>query len=94
MLTPVQRKKLKAEAHHLEPVVTIGGKGLTQEVIAEVERALTAHQLIKVRAPAMDRHARADAHAAICEKVGAEPVQHIGKVLVLYRKKDGSTKEV
>jgi putative YhbY family RNA-binding protein len=88
MLTPAQRKSLKAKAHSLDPVVTIGGKGLTQEVFAEIDRALTAHQLIKVRAPGLERDARDEALAAICGKVGAEPVQHIGKVLVLFRKKD------
>jgi RNA-binding protein len=88
MLSPAQRKSLKAEAHHLEPVVTIGGKGVTAEVMAEIDRALTAHQLIKVRAPALERDARGVAFAAICEQTGAEAVQHIGKVFVLFRKKD------
>jgi putative YhbY family RNA-binding protein len=88
MLSPAQRKSLKAEAHRLEPVVTIGGKGLTEEVIAEIDHALNAHQLIKVRAPSLERDARGVAFAAICEQTGAEPVQHIGKVFVLFRKKD------
>jgi len=78
---------LKARAHSLEPVVLIGGKGLTDEVVAEVDRALTAHELIKVRAPDLDRHAREDAFKALCERTGAAPVQVIGKVFVLFRKK-------
>jgi RNA-binding protein len=57
-------------------------------VIAEIDRALTAHQLIKVRAPALERDAREVALAAICGEIRAEPVQHIGKILVLFRKKD------
>lgn len=78
---------LKARAHSLEPVVIIGGKGLTDEVVAEVDRALAAHELIKVRAPALDRDAREQALKTLCEKTQAEAVQHIGKVLVLFRAK-------
>ena len=76
---------LKARAHKLEPVVIIGGKGLTDEVVAEVDRALAAHELIKVRAASLERGAREEALKTLCEKTGAEAVQHIGKVLVLYR---------
>ena len=89
MLTPVQRKELKARAHNLNPVVMIGSKGLTDEVVKEVELALKAHELIKVRAPAMERDDRETAFQALCEQTGAEPVQHIGKIFVLYRKRDG-----
>ena len=78
---------LKARAHPLEPVVIVGGKGLTDEVVKEVDRALTAHGLIKVRAPSLDRDARDEAFKTLCEKTGAEAVQHIGKVLVLFRPK-------
>jgi RNA-binding protein len=77
---------LKARAHPLEPVVIIGGKGLTDEVVKEVDRALTAHELIKVRAPSLDRDARDAALKTLCEKTGAAAVQQIGKVLVLFRK--------
>ncbi len=86
-MTPAERKALKARAHKLEPVVMIGGKGLTAAVIAEIDFALRSHELIKVRAGAMDRHEREQALAGICSSTGAEPVQHIGKVLVLFRKK-------
>jgi len=78
---------LKARAHSLEPVVIIGGKGLTDEVVQEVDRALTAHELIKVRAPSLDREARDETLKTLCEKTGAEAVQQIGKVLVLFRKR-------
>ena len=81
-----QRKILKARAHPLEPVVQIGGKGVTPALLDEIERALQAHELIKVRAAAMDRHARDAALEQICRHCGAEPVQHVGKVLVLYRR--------
>ena len=87
MLTPAERKALKARAHNLDPVVMIGSKGLTDEVVREVELALKAHELIKVRAPAMERDDREVAFQALCERTGAESVQHIGKVFVLYRKR-------
>ena len=86
MLTSAERKELKAKAHKLEPVVQIGTKGLTDEVIAEIDRALRAHELIKVRAGAMERGARDDAYGSICQRTGAEPVQQVGKVFVLFRK--------
>ena len=87
MLTSAERKALKAKAHRLDPVVHIGAKGLTDEVIAEIDRALRAHQLIKVRAGAMDRDARDDAFDFICERTGAEAVQQVGKVFVIYRRR-------
>lgn len=87
MLTPKERQALKAQAHKLEPVVTIGGKGLTEAVVKEIDFALKSHELLKIRAGAMDRHQRAAAFDAICERTGAEPVQHVGKVFVIYRKK-------
>jgi RNA-binding protein len=87
MLTAAERKALKARAHKLEPVVRIGAKGLTEEVLAEIDRALRAHELIKVRAGPLDRDARDEALGSICEKTGAEAVQQVGKVFVLFRKK-------
>ena len=86
-MTPAERKLLKARAHHLEPVVLIGNKGLTDEVVNEVDRALKAHELIKVRAPGLDRDAREVAFQSLSERTGAEAVQIIGKLCVLYRKK-------
>ena len=88
MLTAAERKALKARAHRLEPVVMIGGKGLTDEVVKEVDAALEAHELIKVRAAGLERDSREDALRALCERTGAESVQSIGKVFVMYRKRD------
>ena len=88
MLSSSERKALKARAHKLEPVVHIGAKGLTADVVEEISRALRAHELIKVRAAALERDERDTALAAICEQTGAEAVQQIGKVFVLYRKND------
>ena len=86
-LSPIERKKLKARAHALNPIIHLGAKGLTEAVIAEIGRALDAHELIKVRAGGMERDDREAALAEICARLGAQPVQHIGKVLVVYRKK-------
>jgi RNA-binding protein len=86
-LSPIERKQLKARAHSLDPIIHLGGKGLTEAVIAEIGRALDAHELIKVRAGGMERDAREAALTEICARLDAQPVQHIGKVLVVYRKK-------
>jgi RNA-binding protein len=83
-----ERKALKAKAHKLDPIVQVGAKGVTEEVMAEIDRALHAHELIKVRAASLDRHARDAAFEQIAQRTGAEPVQHIGKVFVLFRKKN------
>ena len=85
-MTPAERKAFKARAHKLEPVVIIGNKGLTEEVFAEIDRALTAHELIKVRAPLADRDERQVFVENIAQQTGAEAVQVVGKVFVLYRK--------
>src|SRR5690606_34985883 len=74
-LSPKRRSELRAEAHKLSPVVIIGDKGLTDEVLAEVDRSLTAHELIKVRAATDEREARDAWLEAICEKLAAHPVQ-------------------
>ena len=87
MLSAALRKALKAKAHKLEPVVQIGAKGLTDEVIAEIDRALSAHELIKVRAANLERDQRDLAFGSICERTGAQAVQQVGKVCVLFRKK-------
>ena len=85
MLTASQRKALKARAHKLEPVVLVGAKGLTDDVVAEIDRALKAHELIKVRANTNDRDARELWMEKICERLDAHAVQQIGKILVVYR---------
>jgi putative YhbY family RNA-binding protein len=82
---PLERKALKARAHALDPVVHVGDKGLTDAVLAEIGRALDAHELIKVRAGGMDRVQREAALTEICAHLGAQAVQHIGKVFVLFR---------
>jgi RNA-binding protein len=84
-LTSAARKALRAEAHHLDPVVMIGDSGLTAAVVAETDRALAAHQLIKVRVLGDDRQARARILEELCASLGCAPVQSIGKLLVIWR---------
>ena len=84
-LTPAQRKEHRAAAHHLDPVVMIGGEGLTAAVRKEIEGALDAHGLIKVRVFSDDRSAREAMLATLADELSAAPIQHIGKLLVLWR---------
>ena len=84
-LSPAQRKLKRAEAHHLDPVVAIGNDGATEAVRREIDAALAAHGLVKVRVFSDDRDARAALLADLSDSLGAAPVQHIGKLLVLWR---------
>jgi putative YhbY family RNA-binding protein len=86
-LTPAERQALKGRAHRLNPVVLIGEAGLGPAVLAEIDRALNAHELIKIRVMGADRDARETLLAEVCAATGAAPVQHIGKVLVVYRER-------
>jgi RNA-binding protein len=89
MLSAADRKALKAKAHKLEPVAHIGARGLTGEVLAEIDRAVKAHELVKVRAAGLGRDERDAALQSICAQTGAEAVQQVGKIFILYRKNDG-----
>lgn len=86
-LTPAQRKDHRAEAHHLNPVVMIGGDGLTAAVKKETDAALNAHGLIKVRVFSDDRAERESIFQTLADELNAAPIQHIGKLLVLWRPK-------
>ena len=85
LLTPARRAELRASAHHLSPVVSISGNGLTPAVLGEIEISLQAHELIKIKTYGADRDARALLMASVCEALGATPVQHIGNMLVVWR---------
>jgi RNA-binding protein len=80
----VKKKKLKSDAHHLNPVVMIGQAGLTAAVIAEIELALDAHELIKVKIRA-ERDERKDICTEICAATTAELIQAIGQIIIIYR---------
>ena len=84
-LSSAERKDKRAEAHHLEPVVMIGNAGSTPAVVREVDAALRAHGLIKVRVAVDDRAVREATYVALADELGAAPIQHIGKLVVLWR---------
>lgn len=89
-LNPGERRALKARAHALDPVVLIGDGGLTAAVLAEIDRSLNAHELIKIRVTGEERDARSDILLRICEDLDATAIQHIGKILVIYRQRPES----
>jgi len=91
-LSVAERKEHRAEAHHLDPVVMIGSDGLTPAVIKETDNALKAHGLIKVRVLGDDREQREAMYQQLADELGAAPIQHIGKLLVLWRPKPTKVK--
>ena len=86
-LSVAERKAHRAEAHHLDPVVMIGNDGLTPAVVRETDAALKAHGLIKVRVLGDDREQREAIFQQLADQLGDAPIQHIGKLLVLWRPK-------
>lgn len=84
-LTPARRRELKARAHSLEPVVMIGDKGLSPAVLKEIDVNLNSHELIKIRVAGDDRALRESFLRQVCAALAASLVQHIGKILVIYR---------
>ncbi len=84
-LLPSRRRELKARAHALDPVVLIGGAGLSPGFLAEIDRSLKSHELIKGRVSGADRPGREAIVEEICRRTGAQSVQHIGKIFVLFR---------
>jgi RNA-binding protein len=92
-LTPAERSELRTEAHGLNPVVMIGEAGLTPSVLKEIDSSLNAHGLIKIRVFGDDREARVAMYETICVQTDAVPIQHIGKLLVIYRPKKEQAKE-
>jgi len=94
LLTPAERKVHRALAHHLDPVVMIGNDGLTPAIVRETDQALKAHGLIKVRVLGDDRQAREAIYQELAETLNAAPIQHIGKLLVLWRPKPAKAREL
>ena len=84
-LDSTTRADLRSKAHNISPTVMIGADGLTPGVLKEAELALTSHDLIKIRVLGDDRQARVEIYETICNKLHAAKVQHIGKLLVIYR---------
>ena len=84
-LTVSRRRELKAQAHSINPVVMIGKVGLSATVIEELERGLLSHELIKVKVQLDDRIARKALFEEVCQRLEAAPIQHIGKIFIIYR---------
>jgi RNA-binding protein len=85
-LTNTQLKELKAIGHQLNPVVIVGGNGLTDSLIEEVNRALNDHELIKVKIPAGSKEERDAVNQAISEATGSTIVTSIGRMVLLLRR--------
>lgn len=84
-LISAKRSELRSRAHGLSPVVIIGAEGLTSSVLAEIDRSLASHDLIKIRVFGDERDARIAIYDEICDALNAAPIQHIGKLLVIWR---------
>jgi RNA-binding protein len=80
-----QRAELRSQAHALKPVVLVGAEGLTDAVLSEIKVHLGAHQLIKIRVFGDEREERVAIYEQICDKLSAAPIQHIGKLLVIWK---------
>ncbi len=93
ILTRDVRLSLRAQAHHLDPVVLLGANGLTKAVMKEIDRELKAHELIKVRVPTDDREEREAIYAQVAETLGAARVQMIGKLLIFWRPAEDEAEE-
>lgn len=88
MISQADKKRFKAIAHHLKPVVFIAGNGLSETVVKEIDRALTDHELIKIRVAVGDRHERRKIIEAAGTSTASEIVQSIGNIAVLYKAAD------
>lgn len=84
-LSPAEKKRLRQIGHHLNPLVQLGGNGLTEAVLAEIDARLEDHELIKVRVGGDDREARSEVIAEIARTTASEIAQTIGKLALLYR---------
>ena len=85
VLTSAQSRFLRGQAHDLKAMLQVGGKGISDALVAEVDAALEHHELIKVKVAGEDREARDAMIGALADRVGAALVQRIGHTAVLYR---------
>lgn len=93
-LTPEQKKQYKSIGHHLKPVLIVADNGLTEGVLAELERALGDHELIKIKLNILDRESRLETITALCKAGKADLVQVIGKMALIYRKNPKVNKQL
>src|SRR5690625_2857043 len=85
-ISVAERNQYRALAHHLKPVVLMGDQGLTDAVLKEIDTHLQAHQLIKIRVSEDERSVRQAYLQQICTELGAEPIHHLGKTLIIYKR--------
>lgn len=85
-LSPEQKKQFRSIGHSLNPIVTVAGKGLTENIQLEVDRALDDHELIKVKFAVGDRDTKKQLIKELCDIVEATIVQEIGNIALIYRK--------
>ncbi len=93
-LLNTDKKHLRRIGHNLKPVVTVASKGLSANVLAEVDRALTDHELIKIRLSVGDRETKQAVSQQLCEQSGAELIQTIGHTVLLFRKAERPNPEL
>jgi len=86
--TSADKKYLRALGHQLKPVVTVASNGLTETVVAELDRALRDHELIKVKLSVGDRDAKKEVIKSVCQQCNAQLIQSIGHIVLLFRKAD------
>lgn len=89
-LDSTQKRALKSKAHHLKPIVLLGAKGLSDSVVAEIDLALTAHELMKVKLTGIDNESRKAVANDIASRLNADVIQIIGQVLTLYRPQEAT----
>lgn len=85
-ITAAQKKQYRTIGHNLKPVVTVAEKGISENLMAELDRALEDHELIKIKLAISDREIRRKTAETVCEQVGAVIVQEIGKILLILRR--------
>jgi RNA-binding protein len=91
-LTEQQKKRLRGLGHKLKPVITVGTGGLSDSLLEEFERSLEYHELMKIKVNTGDRSERDTAIGALCEYSGAQLIQRVGNVGLLFRKKNKNSK--
>ncbi|WNL47900.1 ribosome assembly RNA-binding protein YhbY [Dyella sp. BiH032] len=91
-LSPSQRRYLRSLAHDLKPVILLGAKGATEAVVKELDLALTHHELVKVKLSGGDKDERQEQIDVLAGGTGAENVQQIGHIVVLFRRNEDEPK--
>lgn len=85
MLSNEEKKRYRAIGHKLNPIIAVGGKGVTESLLTELERALEDHELIKIKLAILDGQERQQVIDEVCQQTGAQAVQSIGKTALLFR---------